>query len=54
LWRAFQCLQWYNVAVYQQLIGLSEKLHMNFQLISEKYLEKANYMLNQADTYFKK
>lgn len=53
LWRAFQCLQWYNVAVYKHMIGLSEKLHMNFELISQKYLEKAKYMLDQADSFRK-
>jgi thiamine kinase-like enzyme len=53
LWRAFQCLQWYNVAVYKHMIGLSEKLHMNFELISQRYLEKAKYMLDQADAYLK-
>ncbi|MFA5036591.1 MAG: choline/ethanolamine kinase family protein [Candidatus Izemoplasmatales bacterium] len=48
LWRVFQCLQWHNVALYKEAIGLSEELHLNFQLIAEAYIDKANFLFNEA------
>ncbi len=45
--RAFQCLQWHNVALYKHLIGLSEELNVPFMKVSNMYLEKArNFLLN--------
>ncbi|QVK20202.1 phosphotransferase family protein [Mycoplasmatota bacterium] len=46
LWRAFQCLQWHNVALYKDRIGLSEELKVPFDLVATKYLEKANSLLS--------
>lgn len=46
LWRTFQCLQWHNVALYKDLIGLSEELNVPFKAVADKYLEKANNLLN--------
>ena len=40
-WRMYQCLQWHNVAKYKHEIGLSEDLAVNFELISDAYLDKA-------------
>lgn len=40
-WRMFQCLQWHNVAKYKHEIGLSEELAINFEIISDAYLDKA-------------
>lgn len=37
--RMFQCMQWYNVALYKEQIGLSKELNMNFLDISKKYLQ---------------
>jgi len=48
LWRAFQCLQWHNVALYKHFIGLSENLKIDFDKISELYLDKAKAMLDKV------
>lgn len=40
LWRTFQCFQWFNVAVFKDLVGMSELLKINFKVVSDKYLEK--------------
>ncbi|MFI3329162.1 MAG: phosphotransferase [bacterium] len=36
--RIFQCMQWYNVALYKKQIGLSKDLNMDFKAISVKYI----------------
>lgn len=48
LWRAFQCLQWYNVALYKDLIGLSQDLHLDFKAIAMMYSMKAEELLTQV------
>jgi len=40
LWRVFQCLQWHNVALYKDLIGLSKDLKLDFNMIAGLYLTK--------------
>lgn len=40
-YRLFQTLQWHQVATYKHTIGLSEKLHIPFDVVALKYLEKA-------------
>ena len=40
-YRFFQTLQWHQVATYKHEIGLSEKLHIPFDVVAKKYLEKA-------------
>jgi len=40
LWRIFQCLQWYNVALYKDGIGLSEELKIDFNFVAKQYLIK--------------
>ncbi|MCK7488285.1 MAG: hypothetical protein MZU97_24435 [Bacillus subtilis] len=42
LWRTFQCLQWHNVALYKEAIGLSAELHLDFLQIARNYIAKAN------------
>lgn len=42
LWRTFQCLQWHNVALYKEAIGLSAELHLDFKQIARNYITKAN------------
>ncbi len=39
--RWFQCMQWYNVALYKEQIGLSKDLNVDFKAISEKYITLA-------------
>lgn len=48
LWRAFQCLQWHNVALYKDLIGLSQDLHLDFNMIAGMYSMKAEQFLTEA------
>ncbi|MDY0363540.1 MAG: RdgB/HAM1 family non-canonical purine NTP pyrophosphatase [Bacilli bacterium] len=52
-WRCFQCLQWFNVAVFKHLIGMSELLKINFLKVSEHYLDLANELYLKAQTYNK-
>lgn len=47
-WRAFQCLQWHNVALYKEQIGLSADLGVDFAKVAAGYLEKAEGFLKQA------
>lgn len=49
LWRAFQCLQWHNVARYKDLIGLSQDLHLDFNAIANMYLAKADQFLTEME-----
>ncbi|MFV0439763.1 MAG: phosphotransferase [Lachnospirales bacterium] len=46
--RAFQCLQWHNVALYKHLIGLSEELNVPFGEVAKGYTEKAKAFLSNA------
>lgn len=47
-YRAFQCLQWHNVALYKHLIGLSKELNVPFLDVSKMYTEKAKKFLENA------
>lgn len=51
LWRAFQCLQWHNVALYKDLIGLSKDLNLPFMAIAKNYLQKAEDLLTKANEF---
>lgn len=53
-WRCFQCLQWHNVAMYKQQIGLGESLNIDFGLVCQKYLNLASEMLMLSIEYQKK
>ncbi len=44
--RAFQCLQWHNVALYKEFIGLSVDLGVDFMFVANLYLDKAEKFLN--------
>lgn len=39
LWRAFQCFQWFNVAMFKDLVGMSETLKLDFKIIASSYLK---------------
>ncbi len=43
-YRMFQTLQWHQVATFKHEIGLSEKLHIPFDVVALKYLEKATQL----------
>lgn len=45
LWRTFQALQWFNVATFKDLKGMSEKLKIDFNMVSKKYLALAKSLL---------
>lgn len=44
--RAFQCLQWHNVALYKDFIGLSVDLGVDFMLFANLYLDKTEKFLS--------
>lgn len=44
--RSFQCLQWHNVALYKDFIGLSIDLGVDFKFVANLYLDKAEGFLN--------
>lgn len=44
--RSFQCLQWHNVALYKEFIGLSKDLGVDFMFVANLYLDKAEGFLN--------
>ncbi len=46
LWTVFQSLQWYNVALYKDNEGMSEKLHIDF-------LEVCDYFLSTSEAKLK-
>lgn len=45
--RIFQCLQWFNVAIYKNLIGLSKELNMDFNQVAFMFLGFAESLLNE-------
>ena len=44
--RAFQCLQWYNVAIFKDRIGLSKDLNMDFNAVALMFLGMAKDLLD--------
>lgn len=44
--RLFQTLQWYLVASYKDIIGLSQDLHLDFDKIAKNYLLKSAALIN--------
>jgi thiamine kinase-like enzyme len=49
LWRAFQTLQWYNVATFKDLKGMSTKLKLDFKVIADHYLQLAGQLLEKVE-----
>jgi thiamine kinase-like enzyme len=45
-YRTFQCLQWHNVALYKEFIGLSLDLGVDFMFVANLYLDKAEGFLD--------
>lgn len=45
-YRSFQCLQWHNVALYKEFIGLSVDLGVDFMFVANLYLDKAEGFLD--------
>lgn len=51
LWRAFQCLQWYLVASFKDLNGMSETLKINFKDVAIMYLNLSKKHLLEAKKF---
>lgn len=47
--RAFQCLQWYNVAIFKDRVGLSKDLNMDFNNVALFFLNMAKELLNNVE-----
>ena len=47
--RAFQCLQWYNVAIFKDRIGLSKDLNMDFNAVALFFFNMAKDLLEKYD-----
>lgn len=47
LWTVFQSLQWYNVALFKDNEGMSEKLNINFLEVCDYFLETSKEKLNE-------
>jgi len=45
--RAFQCLQWYNVAIFKDKVGLSKDLNMDFNAVALMFLGMAKDLLGK-------
>lgn len=46
-YRMYQALQWHQVALRKEMIGLSEVLHFDFKMLSEKYLNLADRLYHE-------
>ena len=45
--RAFQCLQWYNVAIFKDRVGLNKDLNMDFNAVALMFLGMAKDLLER-------
>lgn len=48
--RSFQCLQWYNVAIFKDRIGLSKDLNMDFNQVALMFLGMAKDLISTYDS----
>lgn len=48
-WRCFQALQWYNVAYFKDVVGMSEELKLDFKKIGNNYLKLANELCKRLE-----
>ena len=48
LWRTFQNLQWYLVALYKHELKMDEKLGLDFKMVSEMFLSQAEYSISKV------
>ena len=51
LWRSYQAFQWYNVAMFKELVGMSKTLKLDFKAIADSYLCQAEANLLKAKEY---
>ncbi len=50
-WRCFQALQWYNVAYFKEVVGMSKELKLDFKKICNNYLKLANKLIKVIEKY---
>ena len=48
--RSFQCLQWYNVAIFKDRVGLSKDLNMDFNNVAAFFFNMAKDLIEQYDS----
>lgn len=48
--RAFQCLQWFNVAIFKDRIGLSQDLNMDFDQVAKMFLGMTVELVGKYDS----
>lgn len=48
LWRCFQCFQWFNVAMFKELKGMSKTLKIDFAKVADHYLDLAEELLGMV------
>ncbi len=48
--RCFQCLQWFNVAIFKDRVGLSKDLNMDFNNVATFFFDMANDLAEKYDT----
>ena len=48
--RSFQCLQWYNVAIFKDRVGLSRDLNMDFNAVAAFFFNMAKDLAAKYDT----
>jgi thiamine kinase-like enzyme len=46
--RAFQCLQWFNVAIFKDKVGLSKDLNMDFNTVAFMFLGMAKDLIGNC------
>lgn len=46
--RAFQCMQWYNLAIFKERVGLSKELHIDFNEVAQYFLHSAADLLSHC------
>ena len=47
--RAFQCLQWYTVAIFKDKVGLSQDLNLDFNAIAQMFFKMADDLIRKSD-----
>ena len=48
--RSFQCLQWYNVAIFKDRVGLSRDLNMDFNAVAAFFFNMAKDLASKYNT----
>jgi thiamine kinase-like enzyme len=48
-WGLFQSLQWFNVAVFKEQSGMSEKLQVDFAAVADFFIEKSTMLRSKIE-----